>query len=149
MENDRFLWVADNRFRMFSWNLLRQLASYDINRWVCFGDFNEILWNDEKEGGRLRPENQMKEFTEALEDCKLQDLGYTGYMHTWRRGNSVDFHVRERLDRVVATNDWRLSFPNAIVQNLSISVSKHSPISLRTEGAIKSCRTSVGRGVKS
>lgn len=42
------------------------------------GDFNEILFSHEKQGGRLRVERKMTAFREALDDCDLFDLGYEG-----------------------------------------------------------------------
>ena len=36
-----------------SWELLRQLHSMSSLPWLCSGDFNEILADDEKVGGAL------------------------------------------------------------------------------------------------
>ena len=33
-----------------SWTLMRQLAAQFDKAWLCVGDFNEILWNYEKQG---------------------------------------------------------------------------------------------------
>jgi hypothetical protein len=57
-------------------------------------NFNEILYHYEKEGGRAR---QLQAFHDALDDCALVDMGFTGDMFTWQRGK-----IRERLDRGVA-----------------------------------------------
>lgn len=50
--------------------------------WVCVGDFNEILLQSEKEGGPARPMGQIMAFREALADCSLLDLGYSGNPYT-------------------------------------------------------------------
>ena len=52
--------------------------------WLCCGDFNEILFNHEKEGGPPRAERCMEKFRQALEDCELQDLGFVGDAFTWK-----------------------------------------------------------------
>lgn len=46
--------------------------------WYMIEDFNEIISQDEEQGGRLRIKTQMKTFREALEDNNLYDLGWMG-----------------------------------------------------------------------
>ena len=66
-----------------SWSMLKRLSTRFTLPWVCIGDFNEILYADEKQGWLDRPERQMLGFREALDFCRLKDLGYTGYPFTW------------------------------------------------------------------
>lgn len=42
------------------------------------GDFNEIIYPSEKEGGNVNPDGQMRSFCEAINRCKLRDIGYIG-----------------------------------------------------------------------
>jgi endonuclease/exonuclease/phosphatase family metal-dependent hydrolase len=93
--------------------------------WVVMGDFNEILYSFEKEGGRTRPNKFRLAFQEALINCGLSDLGYTGEKFTWHRGG-----IRETLDRAVACDDWRGKFPDAKVENMNYSRSDHRPLLL-------------------
>ena len=64
---------------------------------LLMGDFNEILYNSEKEGGRPRTQRQLEAFHDVLAECELNDMRFTGDMYTWQRGQ-----IRERLDRAVA-----------------------------------------------
>lgn len=34
-----------------TWTLLRDLANQQVMPWLCAGDFNEVLYQHEKEGG--------------------------------------------------------------------------------------------------
>ena len=54
---------------------------------MCCGDFNEILFNCEKEGGAIKPEGNMLKFREVLEECDLHDLGFVGEEHIWWKLN--------------------------------------------------------------
>jgi hypothetical protein len=45
---------------------------------VAIGDFNEIALSHEKEDGNARPPAYMQAFREALDDCNLKDLGFSG-----------------------------------------------------------------------
>jgi hypothetical protein len=42
--------------------------------WVCAGDFNEILDNSEKVGGKQRPNYLMENFRSTLEFCDLYEI---------------------------------------------------------------------------
>ncbi|GMI80507.1 hypothetical protein HRI_001720000 [Hibiscus trionum] len=84
--------------RRDSWNLLRSLGEDQSLPWLVMGDFNEILLSSEKEGGRLRSNRNMEAFWQALEDCDLMDLGFSGQWYTWEKGRLSTNVIRERLD---------------------------------------------------
>ena len=74
-----------------------------------------------------RPLGMMREFRESLMDCGLENLGYTGDLFTWRRGE-----ICERLDRAVCNIAWSNKFPRAAVINEEHVRSDHRPIVLDT-----------------
>jgi hypothetical protein len=108
-----------------SWDRLRELRTVSSMPWVVMGDMNEILYPFEKEGGRARPSQYLQAFQDTLTECGLSDLGFIGDKYTWHRAG-----IRERLDRVVACDNWRSKFSNAVVQNLDYERSDHRPILL-------------------
>jgi hypothetical protein len=93
-----------------TWDKLRELNNNSDLPWVVFGDFNEILFSHEKEGGNPRPQPYMKNFREVLMDYNLEDIGFMGDPFTWKRGQ-----MRERLDRAVANGDWITMHPGAML----------------------------------
>ncbi|KAH1047722.1 hypothetical protein J1N35_038506 [Gossypium stocksii] len=116
-----------------SWNLLRKLGQYKNHPWLVSGDFNEIMYSFEKSGGILREESRMEAFREALEECQLEDLGYSGVWFTWERGNLSETNIRERFDRGVVNDKWRQLFPTGNIQHLPHSMSYHYPLLLNTK----------------
>ena len=48
---------AENREN--TWKLLRNISHHSKLPWICAGDFNEILFDFEKEGGVARPQRQI------------------------------------------------------------------------------------------
>jgi hypothetical protein len=81
--------------------------------WVIIGDFNEILFNHEKEGGNPQPDGHLNAFRDALMDCGLEDLGFSSDKFTWRRGR-----IRERLDGAMATGlKGHLSISTFLIYN--------------------------------
>jgi hypothetical protein len=61
-----------------TWAKLRELKGNNDLPWVVIGDFNEIAFSHEKDGGNDRPPSYMQAFREALSDCGLEDLGFSG-----------------------------------------------------------------------
>ncbi|KAL6134326.1 hypothetical protein ACLB2K_066558 [Fragaria x ananassa] len=113
--------LASNRH--LSWDLLQALSGDSSLPWIVVGDFNEILHEDEKEGGLARNPNQILLFQGALDDAELFDLGFRGAPFTWKGGD-----VRCRLDRAVATPSWLDVFPASRVLHLPPIHGDHVPL---------------------
>ena len=80
-----------------TWDAICSIRGDLTAPWLLMGDFNEILYNSEKEGGRPRTQRQLQAFHDVLSECELNYMEFTGDLYTWQRG-----HIRERLDRAVA-----------------------------------------------
>jgi hypothetical protein len=117
-----------------TWRLLRTLHHQSNLPWMCIGDFNEILYSFEKQGGVPKPQAQMDKFRDALDYSNLQDLGFEGDMFTWRNNNwRAEGYIRERLDRAVASPAWRIHFSDFKVKNGDPEHSDHRPVVVRAE----------------
>ena len=95
--------------------------------WLCVGDFNEIISDEEKMGGALRPTRQMENFKQSLYDCNLHAVPIIGPFFTWSRGKGSNM-ILERLDRGVATNSWFAMFPTVCETHLVAPTSDHAPL---------------------
>jgi hypothetical protein len=118
----------DSTKRADSWELLKFLCTCHPVPWLCAGDFNEVVTQDEKEGSNLRKESQMTGFRETLEACRLGDLGYSGSLFTWSNRRSDGTFTKERLDRAVANQEWCSLFPSFVVDILAARTSDHCPV---------------------
>ncbi|KAL0417527.1 UNVERIFIED_CONTAM: putative mitochondrial protein [Sesamum radiatum] len=78
-----FYGFADVACRQRSWDLLSTLKNQSRRAWLIAGDFNEILDDSEKIGGRPRPLWQVRRFREALVSIDVFDLGFEGEPFTW------------------------------------------------------------------
>ncbi|KAL2944157.1 hypothetical protein RDABS01_032504, partial [Bienertia sinuspersici] len=112
-DNGEPLWAVarvygwpDNAQKHLTWVLLKSLCHTFHVPLVLFGDFNEIMWDVEKEGGVARGERKMEAFRDTVDICGLRDLGYKGSAFTWQRGRMQGQIIRERLDRFLANNEW-------------------------------------------
>ena len=124
---------ADSTKKQETWSLLRCLHRKSTLPWMCASDFNELLWSHEKLGLGHRQDCKMKEFRDVLDECGLMDLGYAGDKFTWR-GKRAGGLVLERLDRVVASNEWFSRFPGIKVQHLHTHSSDHKAILIKLDG---------------
>ncbi|KAF5452148.1 hypothetical protein F2P56_027178 [Juglans regia] len=120
----------ETSMREESWQLLGSLKPIASSGWCVVGDFNEILTQDEKWGGRARPEKQMSRFRKVLEDGGLYDLGWRGDKFTWSNKHEDETFTKERLDRVVANLVWKDIFKEGWVEVLVDRSSDHRPILL-------------------
>lgn len=117
--------------RQESWGILRDLASRSSLPWCIIGDFNDIMVASEKKGGGVHPRRLLDGFTDAINDCQLIDIGYTGNMFTWEHSRGSSGWIQERLDRGLATKQWREMFPQAEITVPDVSSSDHLPLSLQ------------------
>jgi exonuclease III len=121
-----------------TWTLMRRLFTQQENNpmpLLCTGDFNEILFHHEKEGGTIRSQACLDRFKEALEFCELEDLGFSGDVFTWRNKQyREENYIHERLDRAVANGTWRERFPLVHVKNGDHFHSDHRPIVVSLQG---------------
>lgn len=90
-----FYGALEARGRNGAWDLLKRLGRELINPCLVCRDFNEIHFSFEKEGGLPREEGRMEEFRAILEDCHLEDIGYTGRWFMWERGNLLEMNTKE------------------------------------------------------
>jgi hypothetical protein len=128
MEVNMFLWTPCYGKRHESWALLKHLKQFQPIPWVCIGDFNEILVQEEKTGAVHRKERQMGQFRDALDTCNLRDLGFIGARYTWTNRRHDENFVSERLDRAVANPQWKAIYRVVKVFVLAGRASDHKPI---------------------
>lgn len=73
----------------------------------CWGDFNEVLRQDEHVEAGQRTQAQIRGFREAVDECSSCDLGYVGRSWTFEKKVAGGGYTRVRLDRSLATVDCR------------------------------------------
>ncbi|XP_017233198.1 uncharacterized protein LOC108207248 [Daucus carota subsp. sativus] len=125
-----FYGCPERQRRQESWNLLKQLARESQIPWFVIGDFNDMMFDHEKQGGRPQPRALLEGFRDTVSDCGLMDIGFTGSEFTWEQSRGTGLWIQERLDRGLANHDWRTMFPIAEIKVLEVSTSDHLPLFL-------------------
>ncbi|KAM7473184.1 hypothetical protein LguiB_020427 [Lonicera macranthoides] len=134
----------ESNLRRGSWNLLRPLSKRSNNPWICCGDFNELCSQAEKYGGAPRLVGQMQVFRQAINDCGFSEIQAVNGFFTWAGYRKSVGLVKEKLDRVLAPQQWLQLFPEAKVELLDHHVSDHCPLRV----SFKSSFCSVGQQKK-
>ncbi|OQU86755.1 hypothetical protein SORBI_3003G140450 [Sorghum bicolor] len=81
--------------RHIMWELLRRLHGRSSEPWLAIGDFNEAMWGFEHFSACPRPERQLVAFRDALSDCGLSDLGFSGLPYTYNNWHNGDDNVKK------------------------------------------------------
>ena len=112
------------------WCKLRELKLMAHQRWLCIGDFNQILSVKEKFSFDDGPIPGAKSFQLLVSDLQLCDSVAQGQQFTWTNKREGGNFVMERLDRAFATVEWIETYPNYALTNHPIIKSDHGPITL-------------------
>ena len=125
---------ASPRFqeRSVLWNNLKNAANLHDKSWIIAGDFNEVLGEGDKFGGRSISSNRSLLFKECLDHCSMVDMGFVGPRFTWTNRRNICDLIQERIDRFFANPSWYALHPDARVTHLTRCVSNHCPVLLET-----------------
>ena len=102
-----------DRERCMLWNNLNTVTNLHNLPWIIAGEFNELLSNDEKLGGRPISLYRANLFKECLDSCNMVDLGFNSPRFTWTNKHDIGSLIQERLDRYFANPQWCLLYPEA------------------------------------
>ncbi|KAL4288746.1 hypothetical protein AHAS_Ahas19G0317000 [Arachis hypogaea] len=103
---------------------MEKLANSIREPWCIEGDFNSILSLNDT-GGSSNLSQDHKRFQSCINNCGVNDLGFTGPLFTCQRGNT-----KKRLDRFLCNLDFTNAFPNVSIRHLPKLKSDHLPILL-------------------
>ncbi|KAF4385017.1 hypothetical protein F8388_010615 [Cannabis sativa] len=107
---------------------------------LLLGDMNGTLHDSECCNYNGNVARYSFDFRRMVHRAGLIDLGFQGPVFTWVKGgnssNGIQKMKRARLDRGMASTDWRILFPNAVVNHLSVSESDHRPLLLDTMAGV-------------
>ena len=95
------------------------------NPWLCAGDFNEVLYASEQFGGNAREEWTMEGFSEMVDYCRFDDLGYYGLPYTWDNRQQGTRNFKVRLDRGLGDDKFLECFHNTTVNHIQCTESDH------------------------
>jgi len=88
------------------WTDLSTLLQNNHGLWMFIGDFNSILGNHEKRGGRIPLQIACYEFLHWTNVNSLIHLETNGAQLTWTNKREGGAFIAQRLDRAICNESW-------------------------------------------
>ena len=110
------------------WHHLNCIANSMHDPWILGGDFNLILYAEEKRGGSQLSTDVCPNFKSWYHVKQMVDLQFSSPRFTWSREN-----LSKRVDRAMSNQDWIIKFNSYSVTHLPRIESNHIPILVRFE----------------
>lgn len=86
------------------WKRMLRLNGDRDGPWLLLGDFNEIISNEEKKGGRIRADSSFLQFRNMLASCGMIYFPFVENSLSWA-GRTRAERVQCRLGRAVGNED--------------------------------------------
>lgn len=83
------------------WEAIKKLNHWCNKAWCCIGDFNDVRFNYEKQGGNPIDASRAWEFNKFISGCNLFDLPIQGGEFTWADNRDNKSYVM--LDGVIGS----------------------------------------------
>ncbi|XP_075640721.1 uncharacterized protein LOC142612522 [Castanea sativa] len=115
----------DHLMREEVWSKLKELGDLAHLKWLCIGDFNQILNGNERFSFNRGRIVEAEIFRQVIFDLKLCELAAFGQKYTWMNNREEEEFVMERLDRAFASIEWIHAYPFYALKNLPIVHSDH------------------------
>ncbi|XP_019253812.1 PREDICTED: uncharacterized protein LOC109232496 [Nicotiana attenuata] len=116
--------------RIQLWDSMYHLASSMESPWLVGGDFNVILSEEEKYGGRPVYLSEVEDLAHCVDTYALYDLGFKGSLYTWWNERSDVDCIYKRLDMFFTNQEFLDLFPSLEVEHLIKYESDHAPLLL-------------------
>jgi hypothetical protein len=104
--------------------------------WLCIGDFNSMLDQSEKRGGRPVDSSSHCLFKKFINHFGMIDVGFAGNPFTWNNNRKGVGNIKERLDKGLASSAWVHLHPDFSLIHLPAINSNHNLISLNTNNTL-------------
>ncbi|MBA0696892.1 hypothetical protein Goari_003412, partial [Gossypium aridum] len=121
--------VTVQNYSKFHIDSLVKMDNCEVFRFTG-GDFNAILNNSEKEGGRRKPKALLDEFCDLMEELSLNDVKTSNGWFTWTKNRDGTGLIKERLNRFFVSNAFIRTLPFLTSNIVRQSKSDHEAILL-------------------
>jgi hypothetical protein len=125
----------NKREREVFWDSFADFGGSFEAPWLCIGDFNSILSQSEKQGGRPVASTSHCPFKNFIENFGMVDLGFAGNPFTWSNNRKGLENIKERLDRGLASPSWVHLHHEFSLIRLPAIIFDHNPILLNTNSS--------------
>ncbi|XP_019226408.1 PREDICTED: uncharacterized protein LOC109207863 [Nicotiana attenuata] len=109
------------------WETLKELAQGINMPWLIVGDFNAVLYPQDRLFGNQVQYVEIKDFTECIHDLLLNEVKWTGEYYTCTNKQQSNDRICSRLDRAFGNHDWMMEWGHIIMEYDVLLISDHAP----------------------
>lgn len=113
-------------------DFVERMSGYGNVPWCMIGDFNQVVCQEDKLGGRKVTSYSAERMRRMLNMCDFQGVDFSGPRFTWTNNQPGSFNIRQRLDQCWCNSSWHDLFPSATVRHLPRVHSDHHLLLLST-----------------
>ncbi|XP_074283735.1 uncharacterized protein LOC141608269 [Silene latifolia] len=113
--------------RVELWHSLQRYRHMSQGPWMVGGDFNNLLYPNERLGGVEVTLADIKPFQDCLHYNDLFDIKAIGSFFTWNNKHDFETLVYIRIDRCLINDDWLNVFPEAYAYFMPEGYFDHCP----------------------
>jgi len=112
---------ADQRQSL--WKNLLDISLQMTEAWCILGDFNAILYKEDRLGGNNVLNTEIKELADFIDQCDLQELRWDGSYYSWTNKT-----IWSRIDRVFINIHWYGVCDFTLTHYKTNALSDHTPL---------------------
>ncbi|XP_021762503.1 uncharacterized protein LOC110727244 [Chenopodium quinoa] len=109
------------------WAVIQSLGVIPIP-WLCAGDFNAILDDEDKINGNPISAYETKDFQKFIGNMELVEIKSKGSYYSWSNKARNGPRVYSRIDRGLINAAWLTQYRNVEAIYLAPSLSDHTPV---------------------
>ena len=103
--------------RQSTWEDLKQISQSNPGAWCIIGDFNTVLYPDDRKGGNDIAKHELRELPNLMEECELMEMTCSGPYYSWTNKTTWS-----RIDWALINCYWHEVFDYTIAKYLSFSL---------------------------
>jgi hypothetical protein len=122
----------NRRDRRAFWDSFASIGEGFEASWLCIGDFNSVVDQTKKSGGRPVDSSSYCPFRNFIDHFGMIDVGFVGNSFTWSNNIQGLENIKERLDRGLTSRAWVHLHPDFSLIHLPAHNLDQNPIFLTT-----------------
>lgn len=112
------------------WNDLKTLIVQCNKPWLMWGDFNALLYSQDRLYGAQVTSNETKDFANCVQALFLNKLLWKGEYYSWTNRTIGSNRIYSRLDRAMGNDEWMMQYGHLVLDYRLPHISDHSPMLL-------------------
>ncbi|XP_060212233.1 uncharacterized protein LOC132639857 [Lycium barbarum] len=112
------------------WGQLKDIAQGINTPWIICGDFNALLYPQDRLSNIPVQFADTRDFADCLQDIHLNELPWKGDYYTWTNKQYGSDRVCSRLDRALGNYEWMMTWGQVTLEYELPGISDHTPMLL-------------------